>query len=66
MVTVPRDGESEAELRQRVRLLWAQACLWEGVAPQTNYVVFRPDNPYSAPYDQAYRAWREQRQPKRK
>lgn len=54
------------DLRLKMRLLWSQACLWEGIAPQTSFVVFRPENPYSAPYDQAFRAWQEQRQQKRR
>ena len=43
--------------RERVRLLWAQACNWEGIHPKTNFVVFSEENPYSEQYNTAYQDW---------
>ena len=50
-------GVSLDALREKVRLLWAQACSWEGVHPKTNFVVFSPENPYSQTYNTAYQEW---------
>ena len=51
------DPEFEEVLRQNMRLLWAQACVWEGVHPSQRFVVFSSDNPYSGAYDEAFKQW---------
>ena len=50
--------QSIGELRQQMRLLWAQACNWEGIHPSSPLVVFSNWNPFQAKYDRAYQAWR--------
>ena len=49
--------QSIGELRNQMRLLWAQACSWEGIHPNSPMVVFSNENPYQAKYDRAYQAW---------
>ena len=50
--------QSIGDLRPQMRLLWAQACNWEGIHPSSPMVVFSQENPYQEKYDRAYAAWR--------
>lgn len=52
----PRKPSQELELK--LRLLWTQACMWEGLHPVSPFVVFSPNNPYQEEYEEAYRAWK--------
>ena len=45
--TVPRDIE------QKVRGLWNKACSWEKIPPESKFVVFSNDNPYTREYNKA-------------
>ena len=58
--------QSIGELRQQMRLLWAQACNWDGIHPSSPMVVFSNENPYQEKYDRAYRAWRTLKYPTEK
>lgn len=51
--------ESADTLEGQMRMWWVKACQWEGVAPQSKFVVFSSENPHQAAYDQAFKAWRE-------
>ncbi len=61
------DGMSYLEIlserREKVRLLWGQACCWDDVHPSSPMVVFSDDNPYSADYNEAYTKWMEYYRP---
>lgn len=45
--TVPRD------LEEKVRGLWKKACDWEKIPPDSKFVVFSDDNPYTREYNEA-------------
>ncbi len=51
-------------LEGQMRLWWVKACHWEGIAPQSKFVVFSPENPHQAGYDQAAAALQESLNPK--
>ena len=45
------------DLRLQVRLLWAQACNWDGIHPNAPLTVFSKENPYAQRYNTAYSEW---------
>lgn len=51
------------DLGKLTRLLWAQACSWDGIHPSVPQAVFSPENPYQARYRRVYQAWRALRYP---
>jgi len=51
--------ETLAEKKSKMRLLWAQACTYDGIPPKSPFVVFSDDNPYLAAYQEAYSAVQE-------
>ena len=51
------------ELRQLTRLLWAQACNWDGIHPNSPLTVFSRENPYQDKYRRVYQAWHALRYP---
>ncbi len=51
-------------LEGQMRLWWVKACHWEGIAPQSKFVVFSPENPHQAGYDKAAAALQESLNPK--
>lgn len=40
-------------LHWRVKLLWAEMCHYDGIAPDNRFAVFSPGNPYQPAYDKA-------------
>lgn len=51
-------GESADTLEGQMRLWWFKACQWEGVSPQSSFVVFSSENPHQAAYYQAFETYR--------
>ena len=51
------------ELRKLMRLLWAQACNWDGIHPSVPQAVFSQENPYQDRYRSVSQAWHALRYP---
>lgn len=45
--SIPRDIE------EKVKNLWNEATKWEGIPPESKFVVFSEDNPYAREYNEA-------------